>query len=276
MESNQNDVSAAHQSDGYHSGIRAPGYSDLRATSTTFPCQHCADERRERKWLIKRCYYCNNPGHQISNCKRKEDDEESQLLRLAIKTGTQQQYDNEDEDLRNSKHLVVGTDGGFWSEMWYVSKTLKHHFSGNLNMFKRIKCMNDVETNTGENLFYFIRGIGVVDIVLGAEKIRVQSVFYTQDIDKNVLSYDQLITQGFTVKFTGDKCKLFPTFSVPLNNNISTKSGLTKEEETGVMEKQKMMNKESEFVVFKTNNLNSYFEKLEISSNEPDWNVMIL
>ncbi|MFS7988969.1 putative transcription factor interactor and regulator CCHC(Zn) family [Helianthus anomalus] len=83
------DVSAANQSDGYHNGIRAPGYSDLRATSTTFPCQHCADERRERKWLMKRCYYYNNPGHQISNCKKKEDDEESQLIRLAINTGVQ-------------------------------------------------------------------------------------------------------------------------------------------------------------------------------------------
>ncbi|KAM0013543.1 hypothetical protein Hdeb2414_s0042g00740461 [Helianthus debilis subsp. tardiflorus] len=137
-------------------------------------------------------------------------------------------------------------------------------------MFKRIKCMNDVETNTGENQFYFIRGIGVVDIVSGVVKIRVQSVFYKQDIDRNVLSYDQLITQGFTVKFTGDKCKLFPTFSVPLNNNISAKSGLTKEEEMGVIEKQKMMKKELEFMVFKTNYLNSYIEKLEISSNELD------
>ncbi|KAJ0680510.1 hypothetical protein HanPI659440_Chr16g0625011 [Helianthus annuus] len=132
--------------------------------------------------------------------------------------------------------------------MWYVSKTLKHHFSGNLDMFKCIKCMSDVETKTGENQFYFIRGIGVVDVISGAEKIRIQSVFYTQDIDRIILSFDQLITQGFTVKFTGDKCKLFPTFSVPLNNNRSVISGMTKEEEIGVMEKQTMMNKESEFM----------------------------
>ncbi|MFS7960598.1 hypothetical protein Hanom_Chr08g00704961 [Helianthus anomalus] len=29
-------------------------------------------------------------------------------------------------------------------------------------------------------------------------------------------------------------------------------------------------------MMFKTNYLNDYFEKLEISSNEPDWNEMIL
>ncbi|MFS7945334.1 putative transcription factor & chromatin remodeling ARID family [Helianthus anomalus] len=37
-----------------------------------------------------------------------------------------------------------------------------------------------------------------------------------------------------------------------------------------------MMNKESEFMKFKTNYLNDVFERLEISSNEPDWNMMIL
>ncbi|KAF5808784.1 putative transcription factor & chromatin remodeling ARID family [Helianthus annuus] len=78
------------------------------------------------------------------------------------------------------------------------------------------------------------------------------------------------------VKFTGDKCKLFPTFSVPLNNNISVISGMTKEEEIGVMEKQTMMSKVSEFMKFKTDFLNDYFKKLDVSSNEPDWNVMIL
>ncbi|MFS7995401.1 hypothetical protein Hanom_Chr12g01117481 [Helianthus anomalus] len=135
------------------------------------------------------------------------------------------------------EYLVVETKGDFCSQMW---------------------------------------GIGVVDIVSWAEKIRVQSVFYTQDIDRNVLSFDQLITQGFTVKFTGDKCKLFPTFGVPPNNNISIIYGMTKEDEMGVVEKQKMMNKESEFMMFKTNFLNDYFKKLNVSSNEPDWNVMTL
>ncbi|KAJ0669743.1 putative transferase transcription factor interactor and regulator CCHC(Zn) family [Helianthus annuus] len=143
--------SAANTSNIQQSGIRA-SVSDPRATSTMFPCQHCTDERRERKWLMKRCYYCNSPGHQISNCKNKEDDEEYQLVRFAINTGVQR-HNEEDADLCNdqkSEYLVAGTDGGRWSEMWYVSKTLKHHFSGNLEMFKRIKYMADVETNTGE------------------------------------------------------------------------------------------------------------------------------
>ncbi|MFS7943947.1 hypothetical protein Hanom_Chr06g00506261 [Helianthus anomalus] len=81
---------------------------------------------------------------------------------------------------------------------------------------------------TGESLFFFIRGIGVVEVITGSEKIRVQSVFYTQDIDSNVLSLDQLITQGFTVRFMVDKCKAFPTFSVPLINKRNDHTGMTR------------------------------------------------
>ncbi|KAJ0717217.1 putative transferase, protein kinase RLK-Pelle-RLCK-VIIa-2 family [Helianthus annuus] len=51
---------------------------------------------------------------------------------------------------------------------------------------------------------------------------------------------------------------------------------MTKEEEIGILEKQKVMSNESEFMKFKTDFLNDYFEKLDVSSNEPDWNVMIL
>ncbi|KAM0054396.1 putative transcription factor & chromatin remodeling ARID family [Helianthus debilis subsp. tardiflorus] len=51
---------------------------------------------------------------------------------------------------------------------------------------------------------------------------------------------------------------------------------MTKEEEIGILEKQTMMSKEFEFMKFKTDFLNEYFEKLNVSSNEPDWNIMIL
>ncbi|MFS7951559.1 hypothetical protein Hanom_Chr07g00596611 [Helianthus anomalus] len=55
-------------------------------------------------------------------------------------------------------------------------------------------------------------------MISGSEKFRFQSVFYTPDIDRNVLSFDQLITQGYTVKFMGDQCKIYPTFSIPAIN----------------------------------------------------------
>ncbi|KAJ0603158.1 putative deacetoxyvindoline 4-hydroxylase [Helianthus annuus] len=81
--------------------------------------------------------------------------------------------------------------------------------------------------------------------------------------------------QGFTVKFMGDVCKIFPTFSVPIYNKRNNHTGLTKEEEIGELEKQYVVSKNSDHEKFKTEFLNEYFENLNISTNEPDWNILI-
>ncbi|KAJ0779864.1 putative transcription factor & chromatin remodeling ARID family [Helianthus annuus] len=175
-------------------------------------------------------------------------------------------------ETQNSSSTAL--DGGLWSEIWYVNTNFKRHYSGNLDAFKRIKNMFGVETNTDENHFYFIRGIGAVDVVSGSEKFRIQSVYYTPELDKNVL--DQLVIQGFTVKFNGEKCKLFPTFSTPLLNKKNNITGLTREDEIGSREKQSIIDRESDHETFKSDYLNDYFEKLNLTSNEPDWNIMIL
>ncbi|KAJ0854249.1 putative protein kinase RLK-Pelle-L-LEC family [Helianthus annuus] len=74
----------------------------------------------------------------------------------------------------------------------------------------------------------------------------------------------------------GDVRKLFPTFSVPVNNRNNGHTGLTREEEIGELEKQYMISKNSDHEKFKTEFLNEYFENLNISANEPDWNILIL
>ncbi|KAJ0442037.1 putative transcription factor interactor and regulator CCHC(Zn) family [Helianthus annuus] len=205
----------------------------IYTSATVLPCKHCSDEQHERsmaKTIPRRCYYCNQPGHQIAYCKEKENDEATLLIRQAIETGIQK---HEEDEVRNSEFIVNGTDSGLWSEIWYVNTNFKRHYSGNLDSFKRIKNMFGVETNTGENHFYFIRGIGAVDVISGSEKFRIQSVYYTPEMDRNVLSLDQLVIQSFTVKFNGERCKLFPTFSTPLMNKRNNITGLTREDEIG-------------------------------------------
>ncbi|KAM0065752.1 hypothetical protein Hdeb2414_s0003g00118211 [Helianthus debilis subsp. tardiflorus] len=168
---------------------------------------------------------------------------------------------------------------GVQSTWWSVQMEVTGRISGNVNMFKRIKKLYEVETNTGECNFYFIKGIDVVEMISGSEKLRIQSVFYTPDIDDidwNVLSFDQLITQGYTVKFMGDKCKIYLTFSIPTIDKRNDTTCYSREDEVGNIEKEEMLRSETEYEKFKNYYLNSYFESLNVSSEEPDWNVMIL
>ncbi|MFS8013453.1 hypothetical protein Hanom_Chr14g01333151 [Helianthus anomalus] len=51
---------------------------------------------------------------------------------------------------------------------------------------------------------------------------------------------------------------------------------MTKEEEVGMLEKESVLSREIEHERFKNEFLNDYFESLDVSTNEPDWNVLIL
>ncbi|KAJ0567087.1 putative transcription factor interactor and regulator CCHC(Zn) family [Helianthus annuus] len=274
-----NNSAAQMPSDPQHSGIRAETGKkkvEIKSSSTVLPCQHCTDEMKNNNKRFQRektCFYCHQPGHQIYSCNKKETDEATQLIRQAVNMGIQ----NQGRDSSNHQEMiVVGTEGGLWSDIWYVSSVIKHHMAGNLNVFKRIKHIIGVDTQSGENNFLFTRGVGSVEIKTGNETMRIQSVFYSPELDRNVLSMDQLTMQGFTVNKNGDTCKIYPMFSIPVDNSVNDASGLTKEEEIGLKEKQGIIKESMYDNEFKERYLNSYFEELDLSSQEPDWTMMIV
>ncbi|KAF5791567.1 putative transcription factor interactor and regulator CCHC(Zn) family [Helianthus annuus] len=279
IDSYQSKLSAANNHVSQHSGIRATTgkRAEIKPNSTTMPCQHYVDEKNEKERRIPRvslCYYCHQPGHQIYMCKAKENDEATQLIKQAINTGIRRQ----DDDVHwQNEMIVTGTEGGQWGDIWYVSPTFNHHFAGNLNVFKRIKHMIGVETRSGENNFLFIRGVGAVEMKSGNDTLRIQSVFYSPELDRNVLSLDQLTLQGFMIRRSGDTCKIFPMFSSLVINTVNDDNGLTKEDELGLSEKQRMIELCLVNEEFKENYLNSYFESLNVSNDdENDWSWMII
>ncbi|MFS8009048.1 putative transcription factor & chromatin remodeling ARID family [Helianthus anomalus] len=87
---------------------------------------------------------------------------------------------------------------------------------------------------------------------------------------------NQLTLQGLTFNKARDTCKIFPMFSPPVVNSVNEITGLSKEEELGLKEKQKVMSLNDVNEKYKEEYLNSYFEDLHVSSYETDWCVMIL
>ncbi|KAJ0789996.1 putative transcription factor interactor and regulator CCHC(Zn) family [Helianthus annuus] len=168
-------LSAANMTGVQQCGIRATSgtCAEIRSTSTILLCQHCFDEQNEReksKRRVKLCYYCHRPGHQIYSCKSKENDEATQLINQAVNAGIQTQRREADD---RGEMIVTGTEGGQWKDIWYVSNSFSHHYAGDINVFKRIKHLVGVDTNTGENNFLFIRGVGTVEIKSNNEKLMI-------------------------------------------------------------------------------------------------------
>ncbi|KAJ0752118.1 putative transcription factor & chromatin remodeling ARID family [Helianthus annuus] len=65
-------------------------------------------------------------------------------------------------------------------------------------------------------------------------------------------------------------------FSTPVMNSVNDMNGLTKEEELGSKEKQGIIDVSIVDDEFKERYLNSYFEDLNLSSQEPDLSLMII
>ncbi|MFS7913837.1 putative transcription factor & chromatin remodeling ARID family [Helianthus anomalus] len=65
-------------------------------------------------------------------------------------------------------------------------------------------------------------------------------------------------------------------FSTPVVNSVNDVNGLTKEEELGLKGKQKVIELSAVNEEHKENYLNSYFETLNLSTDEPDWSQMII
>ncbi|KAJ0936360.1 putative transcription factor & chromatin remodeling ARID family [Helianthus annuus] len=65
-------------------------------------------------------------------------------------------------------------------------------------------------------------------------------------------------------------------FLTPVINSVNDVSGLTKEEEIGLKEKQGILDVSTIDDEFKEKYLNSYFEELNLSSQETDWSLMII
>ncbi|MFS7952946.1 hypothetical protein Hanom_Chr07g00612881 [Helianthus anomalus] len=131
--------------------------------------------------------------------------------------------------------IVTRIEGGQWSDIW-------------------------------ESNFLFTRGIGALEIRSSNEALQIQSVFYAPELDRNVLSLNQLNLQGRTVKESVDTCKKISMFSAPVMNSVNTVNGLTKEEELGLKEKQRVVELSAVKEKHKENYLNSYFEDLNLSS----------
>ncbi|MFS7912210.1 putative transcription factor & chromatin remodeling ARID family [Helianthus anomalus] len=87
---------------------------------------------------------------------------------------------------------------------------------------------------------------------------------------------DQLTLQGYTVKKSGDTCTIYPMFSAQNTNSVNNITGLAKEEEIGMKEKQRVIDQSAVNDEYKKNYLNSYFEDLNLSSQELDWILMII
>ncbi|KAD3640023.1 hypothetical protein E3N88_29246 [Mikania micrantha] len=169
-----------------------------------------ASERQEEEFFnnarIKVCSY-SNLRKELPKTRPMEAKED----------GDQEQFESEEIGSRKGSHnenefVVVGTENMGWDDIWYVSKTNVKHLSGIRESFVKFQSCYGIETRTNHPVDLTINGIGEVKIMLNGKDTIISCVSYVPGYERNVLSFEHLLWQGFKVKFLGEKCEIHYMF----------------------------------------------------------------
>ncbi|GKA67752.1 ARID DNA-binding domain-containing protein [Tanacetum coccineum] len=110
-------------------------------------------------------------------------------------------------------YMIEGTDDGTWNETWYVSSAYKQHMCPTTSLFKKLKYKFEmIGKEETEKKFIFSYGIGDVTMEAREGNFLIPNVHYTPEVTLNVLSYDLLEEQGYTVEISNNKCYIHYMF----------------------------------------------------------------
>ncbi|GKA36285.1 ARID DNA-binding domain-containing protein [Tanacetum coccineum] len=105
------------------------------------------------------------------------------------------------------------TDDAIWDEVWYVSSAYKNHMCPTRPLFKKLTYkFKMIEKEEIEKKFIFSYGVGDVTVEAREGNLVIPNVHYTPEVTLNVLSFDLLEEQGYTVKISNNKCNLHYMF----------------------------------------------------------------
>ncbi|GJW52221.1 ARID DNA-binding domain-containing protein [Tanacetum coccineum] len=110
-------------------------------------------------------------------------------------------------------YMIEGTDDATWNEAWYVSSAYKNHMCPTRPLFKKLTYkFKMIEKEEIEKKFIFSYGVGDVIVEAREGNFVIPNVHYTPEVTLNVLSFDLLEEQGYTVKISNNKCNLHYMF----------------------------------------------------------------
>nr|GEV42267.1 ARID DNA-binding domain-containing protein [Tanacetum cinerariifolium] len=143
-------------------------------------------EKRARR------YICKERGHVFWKCQNKKKDARIEKQKKSVKPTNK----NVAEKIKYPEHvhviteyMIEGTDDASWEEVWYM-----------------------IEKEETEKKFIFSYGVGNVTVEAREGNFVIPNVHYTPEVTLNVLSFDLLEEQGYTVKISNNKCNLHYMF----------------------------------------------------------------
>lgn len=157
---------------------------------------------------VKRCFYCGKPGHQISECYKKQANE-----RRNKQKRHQGCFAEEDEDHSYDLRLftvdcALSATRGDDDNTWYVDSGASSHMTGKKEYFEFLEesaCGSKIYF--GDDSGYEIKGCGDIPVKLPSGDIKhLKNVLYVLGIKKNLISVSMITDQDMQVQFFKNGC----------------------------------------------------------------------
>ncbi|GJT24168.1 ARID DNA-binding domain-containing protein [Tanacetum coccineum] len=175
--------------------------------------ERSASTQKERR---ARCYICKIRGHVFWKCPNKKKKamigKQKEIVKPTIKKVAEKiKYPEKVHVITD--YMIEGTDDATWNEAWYVSSAYKNHMCPTRPLFKKLTYkFKMIEKEEIEKKFIFSYGVGDVIVEAREGNFVIPNVHYTPEVTLNVLSFDLLEEQGYTVKISNNKCNLHYMF----------------------------------------------------------------
>ncbi|GKE54574.1 ARID DNA-binding domain-containing protein [Tanacetum coccineum] len=175
--------------------------------------ERSASTQKERR---ARCYICKIHGHVFWKCPNKKREamiEQQKKLVKPTVNKIEERVKYPEKVHMITDYMVEGTDDASWDKIWYVSSAYKQHMCPTKTLFKNLKHkFRMVRKEEIEKKFIFSYGVGDVIVEAREGNFVIPTVHYTLEVTLNVLTFDLLEEQGYTVKISNNKCNLHYMF----------------------------------------------------------------
>ncbi|GJU38531.1 hypothetical protein Tco_1191488 [Tanacetum coccineum] len=128
-------------------------------------------------------------------------------------------------------YMIEGTDDAIWDEVWYVSSAYKNHMCPTRPLFKKLTYkFKMIEKEEIEKKFIFSYGVRDATVEAREGNLVIPNINYTPKVTLNVLSFDLLEEQGYTVKISNNKCNLQQTCIVKARTGKAQEESFTEDD----------------------------------------------
>ncbi|XP_024003644.1 uncharacterized protein LOC112081433 [Eutrema salsugineum] len=152
------------------------------------------DQRKNNKSNIK-CYNCGKIGHYSNKCRSKKKERAHVSL--------------EEEDSSDKDHMLFTAseiEAATKEDVWLVDSGCTNHMTKEEGYFSKLEKSVKVPIKVGNGEIVMTASKGDVTIMTNNGKKIIQNVFLVPGLEKNLLSFPQIISSGYRVSFEDKRC----------------------------------------------------------------------